>query len=59
MTISFAIDDLRRNLQQFNLLHQDHQTPDAIDNDFYLRLGTISGKLSSEVIQAIRRLGGA
>lgn len=44
--ISLAIDNLRRNLQQFNLLHKYHGTSDAVDNDFYLRLGTITAKLT-------------
>jgi hypothetical protein len=51
--VSLAIDDLRRSFQQFNLLHKYHQTAKAIDNDFYLRLGTIKGKLTPEAIQAI------
>lgn len=44
--ITLAIDNLRRDLQQFNLLHKYHKNPDAIDNDFYLRLGTINQKLT-------------
>ena len=51
--VALAIDDLRRNLQRFNLLHKYHQTPEAIDNDFYLRLGTIRRQLTSEEINAI------
>ena len=51
--VTLAIDNLRRNLQQFNLLHKYHQTPEAIDNDFYLRLGTIDRQLTSEEIEAI------
>ena len=51
--VTLAIDNLRRNLQQFNLLHKYHQTPTAIDNDFYLRLGTIDRQLTSEEIEAI------
>ena len=51
--VTLAIDDLRRNLQQFNLLHKYHQTPEAIDNDFYLRLGTIDRQLTSQEIDAI------
>ena len=47
------IDDLRRDAQKFNLLHKYHSTPEAIDNDFYLRLGTIKGKLTSEEVNAI------
>ncbi|MGF1542002.1 MAG: hypothetical protein ACFCU5_16400 [Pleurocapsa sp.] len=46
--ITLEIDDLRRSFQQFNLLHKYHQKPDAIDNDFYLRLGTIEGKISTK-----------
>ncbi|MEO1341024.1 MAG: hypothetical protein AAFV28_07750, partial [Cyanobacteria bacterium J06635_13] len=45
--ITQAIDLLRRNFQQFNLLHKYHATPEAVDNDFYLRLGTISGQLTA------------
>ncbi len=52
-SVSLAVDDLRRNLQQFNLLHKYHTTPKDIDNDFYLRLGTINAKLSAEEIEAI------
>lgn len=51
--VSWEIDNLRRDLQQFNLLHKYHSNPDAIDNDFYLRLGTITKKLTSEEENAI------
>ncbi len=51
--ISLAIDHLRCDLQQFNLLHKYHAMPNTMDNDFYLRLGTINGKLNSEEINAI------
>lgn len=51
--VTLAIDNLRRNFQQFNLLHKYHQTPEAIDNDFYLRLGTIDRQLTSQEIDAI------
>ena len=51
--VTLAINNLRRNLQQFGLLHKYHQTPEAIDNDFYLRLGTIDRQLTSEEIEAI------
>ena len=44
--ITPAIDNLRRGFQQFNLLHKYHATEDAVDNDFYLRLGTIEGNLT-------------
>ncbi|MGB5632348.1 MAG: hypothetical protein WBM44_29715 [Waterburya sp.] len=52
-SVSLAIDNLRRDLQQFNLLHKYHATPHAIDNDFYLRLGTIDRKLTSKEIAEI------
>ncbi|NJR47953.1 MAG: hypothetical protein HC775_20820 [Hyellaceae cyanobacterium CSU_1_1] len=51
--VTLAIDNLRRDLQQFNLLHKYHTNPEDIDNDFYLRLGTINAKLTSAEIQAI------
>jgi len=51
--VSREIDNLRRNLQKFNLWHKYHDTPEAIDNDFYLRLGTINQKLTSEEKQTI------
>ena len=51
--VSLAIDNLRRELQEFNLLHKYHPTSEAIDNDFYLRLGTINTKLSLSERNAI------
>jgi hypothetical protein len=51
-SVSLEIDNLRRNLQKFNLLHKYHTTTDAVDNDFYLRLGTINSPLTSEIRQA-------
>ena len=52
-SVSLAVDNLRRDLQRFGLLHKYHTTPDDIDNDFYLRLGTINAQLTSAEIQAI------
>jgi hypothetical protein len=52
-TVTLAIDHLRRELQQFNLLHKYHETPDAVDNDFYLRLGTIHADLTLSELEAI------
>jgi hypothetical protein len=46
--ITNKIDNLRRDAQQFNLLHKYHGTPEVIDNDFYLRLGTIQGESTTE-----------
>ena len=51
--ITWDIDNLRRSLQQFNILHKYHGNPQAVDNDFYLRLGTISGEISPQTQQAI------
>lgn len=51
--ISQAIADLRGNLQQFNLLHKYHAQSGTLDNDFYLRLGTICGETTTSEIEAI------
>ena len=51
--VTLAIDKLRRSFQRFNLLHKYHVTTEAIDNDFYLRLGTINARLSAKEIKAI------
>ncbi len=51
--ITQQIDRLRRDVQQFNLLHKYHYPTEAVDNDFYLRLGTITGEFTPEIIQAI------
>lgn len=51
--VKLSIDNLRRNFQQFNLLHKYHRDPKASDNDFYLRLGTIEGELDGETIETI------
>lgn len=52
-TVTLAIDNLRRDLQQFNLLHKYHASPNTVDNDFYLRLGTIKANLTLPEIEAI------
>ena len=52
-TVTLAIDNLRRSFQQFGLLHKYHTYPDSIDNDFYLRLGTINTQLSKEEIDLV------
>ena len=46
--ITLDLDNLRRDAQKFNFLHKYHSTADSIDNDFYLRLGTINSPLSNE-----------
>ena len=52
-SVTLAIDKLRRSFQSFGLLHKYHAAPDAVDNDFYLRLGTIDIKLSTKEINLI------
>lgn len=44
-----TICKLRHNLEKFNLLHKYHTEPDAADNDFYLRLGTIDAESFKEM----------
>jgi hypothetical protein len=48
--ISLDLEALRYEAQKFNLLHKYHIISDQVDNDFYLRLGVIEGKLSPEAI---------
>lgn len=52
--ITTDIDNVRRNLQQFNYLHKYHKNFDDIDNDLYLRLGTIIGNFSPKSIADIQ-----
>ena len=52
-SVTLSIDNLRRSFQQFGLLHKYHIHPNSIDNDFYLRLGTINTQLSTEEINII------
>lgn len=51
--VTLAIDNFRREFQHFNLLHKYHGNPDDLDNDFYLRLGTIKAKLTLSESQTI------
>ena len=53
--ITTDIDRLRRNLQQFNCLHKYHKLPQDIDNDIYLRLGTITGNFTSDLVTNIQQ----
>ena len=53
--ITTEIDNIRRNLQQFNCLHKYHKLPHDIDNDVYLRLGTIIENLSPESLADIQQ----
>ena len=51
--ISPILDELRHELQQFNLLHKYYVEPDTVDNDFYLRLGTIDPTLPFDEMKEI------
>ena len=51
--ITQELDQLRRDAQQFNLLHKYHDDDRSIDNDCYLRLGTINSSLSAEAIATV------
>ena len=51
--VSPILDELRHELQQFNLLHKYYVEPDTVDNDFYLRLGTIDAALPFDEMKAI------
>ena len=51
--ISLELDNLRRSFERFNLLHKYHADFEAIDNDFYLRLGTINNRLTPQQINTI------
>ena len=47
--ITNSLNSIRCQAQKFNCLHKYHRTTQDIDNDFYLRLGTIKQKLTPEL----------
>ena len=51
--ITRDLDNLRRDAQQFNFLHKYHSQAHSIDNDCYLRLGTIYNSLPTETIATL------
>ena len=51
--ITLDLDQLRRDAQKFNLLHKYHSKADSVDNDFYLRLGTIHSPLSIDTVATV------
>ena len=55
ISISDDIEQLRRNLQQFGFLHKYHEQPQDIDNDVYLRLGTIVGEYNPQFVATIQQ----
>ena len=52
--ITTELDTIRRDLEQFNYLHKYHKLPQDIDNDLYLRIGTIKSNHSFDSIAAIQ-----
>jgi hypothetical protein len=54
-----TLEELRRSAQRFNVLHRWHREPADVDNDLYLRLGILDGKLAQShrelVAQEMRR----
>jgi hypothetical protein len=54
--ITPKIEQIRRDLQQFNCLHKYHQFSQDIDNDFYLRLGTIAGNFTPDFINIQQKI---
>ena len=51
--ITLELETLRKQAQKCNLLHKYHNRTESIDNDFYLRLGTIKGQFNPETIAEI------
>jgi len=51
--ITLELDQLRRKAQKFNFLHKYYKENQSIDNDCYLRLGTINSCLSTEIIATV------
>ena len=51
--ITLDIENFRQQVQKFNLLHKYHHHSESIDNDFYLRLGTIKGQFEPDLLATI------
>ncbi len=51
--ITLDIENFRYQAQKFNLLHKYHAHSKSIDNDFYLRLGTIKGQFEPDLLASI------
>jgi hypothetical protein len=46
------LDELRRAVQSFNILHKYHAAPEEVDNDFYFRIGLLEmSKVSAARLQ--------
>ncbi len=53
--IGLNLDQIRRDAQTFNLLHKYHHIPDAVDNDCYLRIGTLKQEISGEKVKTVEQ----
>lgn len=53
--ISLNLDQIRREAQNFNLLHKYHHVPDAVDNDCYLRIGNLKQEISSDQVITVEK----
>ena len=53
--ISTDIEQIRRELQQFNCLHKYHKTLQDTDNDLYLRIGTVAANCPLDLILAAQQ----
>jgi hypothetical protein len=53
--ISPALDQLRRDLQRFGVLHKWHRQPDDVDNDFFFVLGRVNEALRNERRSAVEQ----
>ena len=49
----FALDALRRSAHRFNVLHRWHREPTDVDNDLYLRLGSLEADLTAAQRQLV------
>jgi hypothetical protein len=49
----FALDALRRSARRFHVLHRWHREPTDVDNDLYLRLGSLDADLSAAQRQLV------
>jgi hypothetical protein len=43
-----CLDQLRRDVQQFGILHKRHRSPADVDNDFFFVLGRLTGTVAAE-----------
>jgi hypothetical protein len=48
-TVSLALDQLRRSIQHFGVLHKWHRCADDVDNDYFFVLGRINGAMPEEL----------